>query len=194
MHRITLTRAIAAVSTIVLLSACASLPLPYDVDLGDKLPQTSTDGVVSEPVQEGEVEELHLRFPSEAGECFAFHDVAPGVTVRSAKLKWIVDVTYDGPELTGKLQGRAYATGVGDEVFDPSNTLGPLVTVKLDRTSTRFEGMAELNPEQLQAVNEREVCWGAAVEGEDVAALEDGTITVDYSVKKLMLHITFSVF
>ncbi len=77
--------------------------------------------------------------------------------------------------------------------FRSSNTLGPVFTLKLDRTTTRLAGAAVLNPTQLEAVNDREVCWGVEVTGQDVAALEDGTARVDYEIKKLMLNIRFSV-
>lgn len=193
MQRINFTRAIAAVPAILVLGACASFPLPMDVDLQAKMPETATTGTVTEPVKAGEVEVLELRVPTEEGQCLDFADVSPGVTVQSAKLQWIVDATYDGPDITGKLQARAYAAGAGDEVFLPSHTLGPVFTINLDKTSTRLAGAAVLNPTQLQAVNDREVCWGVEVTGDEVAALEDGTATVDYAIKKLMLHITFSV-
>jgi len=192
MHRINLTRAIAAAAAVLILAACASLPLPMNVDLLAKM--SDTEGTVSEPIKAGQVEELDLHVPTEEGQCLDFADVSPGVTVQSAQLQWIVDAKYDGPDLTGKLQARAYVAGAGDQVFLPSHTLGPVFTVNLDRTNKRLAGAAVLNPTQLQAVNDREVCWGVVVTGDDVAALEDGTATVEYSVKKLMLHIKFSVF
>src|SRR5690554_1652434 len=193
MTRISFVKPIVAATAILLLAACSGLPLPMDVDLKAKVPADSSEGTVSEPIEKGEAETLDLLLPTEAGECVDFSEVAPGVTVQSAKLQWIVDATYDGPALTGKVQARAYATGAGDEVFHSSNTLGPTFTLKLDRTSTRLAGAAVLNPEQLQAVNDREVCWGVEVTGRDLAALEDGTAHVHYEVKKLMLSIRFSV-
>ncbi len=132
MNRTHLVRAFTGGMAITILSACASVPIPLDVDLKAKIPEAS-EGTVSEPVQ------------------------------------------------------------AGDDVFQPSHTLGPVFTVDLDRTTTRLAGAAVLNPTQLEAVNDRLVCWGVEVTGEGVAALEDGTITVGYSVKKLMLRITFSV-
>jgi len=180
-------------AAVLMLPACSNLPFPMDVDLKAKIPEADTEGTVSEPIKEGEAETLDLHLPTEVGECIDFSEVEPGVTVQSAKLQWIVDATYDGPALTGKVQARAYATGVGDEVFHGSNTLGPTFTLKLDRTSTRLAGAAVLNPEQLQAVNDREVCWGVHVTGRDLAAMEDGTANVHFEVKKLMLSIRFSV-
>ena len=57
----------------------------------------------------------------------------------------------------------------------------------------RLAGAAVLNPTQLEAVNDREVCWGVHVTGRDLAAMEDGTANVHFEVKKLMLQIRFSV-
>lgn len=194
MHRTHFVRAIAAVTTLLVLSACSSLPLPMDVDLKSKLAEESHEGTITEPVREGETEELDVRLPDEGGACFEFADAAPEhVTVRSAQLQWIVDVKYDGPDLTGKLQARAFVTGEGDEVFHSSNTLGPVLTVNLDKTSTRLAGASVLNPTQLEAVNDRRICWGVEATGSDLAALEDGTASVHYSIKKLNLRITFSV-
>ena len=193
MQRINIARSMAAATAVLVLSACASLPLPYDVDLQAKMSDSATQGTVTEPIKAGEVEVLDLRVPSDEGQCLDFADVAPGATAQSAKLQWIVDAKYDGPDLTGKLQARAFVAGRDDVVFSPSHTLGPVFTLNLDKTSTRLAGAAVLNPTQLQAVNDREVCWGVEVTGEDVAALEDGTATIDYAIKKLMLHITFSV-
>src|SRR5690606_10495548 len=142
---------------------------------------------------QGEVEVVDMRLPAEEGQCVSFADVAPGVTVHSAKLQWIVDANYDGPDLTGKLQARGYVAGADDELFHSSNTLGPVVTIKLDRTSTRLAGAAVLNPNQLQAVNDRVVCFGLEVTGEDLAALQSGEMRVVSSIQKLMLQITFRV-
>lgn len=194
MHRTNVPRAIAAVTIVLLLSACASVPLPLDVDLKAKMPADSAEGTVTERVRAGETAVVDLRLPSQQGECVDFADVAPeSVTVRSAQLQWVVDATYDGPDLSGMVQARAFVAGEGDEVFDPAHTLGPVFTLNLDKTSTRLAGAAVLNPTQLEAVNDRKVCWGVEVTGRDLAAAEDGTATVRYSVEKLRLRITFSV-
>lgn len=193
MNRNNIVRATAAVTAILVLTACATLPLPLDVDLRAQIPESVVEGTLTEPVREGEAETIDLRLPTEVGECLDFSDVAPGATVRSAKLQWIVDASYDGPDLTGKVQARAFAAGAGDEVFHPSNQLGPTFTLKLDRTNTRLAGAAVLNPTQLQAVNDREVCWGVEVTGRDLSAAQDGTARVDYEIKRLVLQIRFSV-
>lgn len=177
----------------VVLSACASVPIHQEIDLKASMDASVTEGSASAEVKAGEVEELDLRLPTDAGACIDFAGTAPGATLQSAQLQWIVDASYDGPDLTGKLQARAYVAGVNDDVFHPSHTLGPVFTINLDKTTTRLAGAAVLNPTQLEAVNDREVCWGVEVTGEDVAALEDGTATIDYSIKQLRLKVTFSV-
>lgn len=193
MHRSKLTMAITAITATLALGACAHMPLPANVDLLAKMPAETAEGEITQPVQAGTTETVDVRLPTEEGQCLDFSEVAPGVTVQSAKLQWIVDATYQGPDLTGKLQARAYAAGAGDAVFSSNHTVGPVFTIKLDRTRTRLAGAAVLNPTQLQAVNDRVVCFGVDVSGRDVAALEDGTLTIDYSVKQLKLSITFSV-
>lgn len=194
MQPIYFAKMLSVVTAVLVLGACASVPVPLDVDLRAQMPEATKEGTVTEPVQAGEVEVLDLRLPTEEGQCVSFADAALGnATVRSAKLQWIVDATYKGPDLTGRLRARAYVAGAGDEVFLPQHTLGPVFSVNLDRSSTRVAGAAVLNPTQLQAVNDREVCWGVEIAGEDVAALEDGTAMVDYSVKQLVLRISFSV-
>lgn len=184
--------ALVAGTAILFLAACSALPIPHEVDLRAQLSETS--GTVTAEVKVGAVEELDLRVPTDEGECFDFADVAPGLTVHSARLQWIVDVAYDGPDLTGKLQARAFAAKAGDEVFLSRNRLGPVLTTDLGGEPTRLAGAAVLDPSQLEALNDREVCWGVEVTGEDVAAPEDGTATIDYSIERLRLRITFSVF
>ncbi len=183
--------ALASAALATILGACAAVPIPHTVDLRAQMAQTT--GTVTTPIEEGQADVVDLRLPTEDGACLDFSDTAPGATVQSAQLQWIVDATYDGPDLTGKLQARAYAAGAGDDVFASQNTLGPVVTINLDKTTTRLAGAANLNPNQLAAVNDREVCWGVWVTGEDVEALESGDAAIDYDVKQLRLRITFSI-
>ena len=173
------------------LVACSALPLPHEVDLKAQI--SDPKGEITTEVGAGKVEELDLRVPTDEGECFVFEDVAPGATVHSAQLQWIVDVHYEGPELSGKVQGRAYVAGEGEDVFQASNTLGPVITVDLSRTSQRLAGAANLNPDQLAAINDRVICWGAHLTGQDVTAQEDGTATIGYAIERLRLRVTFSV-
>lgn len=191
MRRTGVTSASLVSLAVLVLAACSALPLPHVIDLKAQIEDPA--GAVTTEVGEGQVEELDLRVPTDEGECFVFDDVAPGLTVHSSQLQWIVDIDYEGPELSGKVQARAYATGEGDEVFHGSNTLGPVVTVDLSRPTTRLAGAANLNPDQLAAINERALCWGAVLRGDDVTAQEDGTATISYEVKQLRLRITFSV-
>lgn len=184
-------RALTAGAVALGLSACSFAPLPHTVDLRAQLDDPA--GEVTVDIGAGAVEDLDLLVPTDTGECFVFDDVAPGLRVHSAQLQWIVDVSYGGPSLTGKVQARAYAAGVGEDVFDPSHTVGPAVTVDLSKTEKRLAGAADLSPEQLEAINERALCWGAHLRGQDVSAAEDGTATVRYEVERLRLRITFSV-
>ncbi len=191
MRRSFVLSALAAGLAVLGLAACSALPLVHEEDLKAQLSDTS--GEITADVVAGQVEELDLFLPTEGGECFTFEDAAPGATIHSAQLQWVVDVHYDGPELSGKVQARAYAAGEGEDVFDPSHTLGPVITVDLSRTSKRLAGAANLNPSQLEAINDRAICWGAHLQGEDVTAHETGTATIGYDVVKLRLRVTFSV-
>ncbi len=183
--------ALTASAGLAALVSCAALPIPHEVDLRQQM--SETEGAVTVPIGEGEAETLDMRLPSEDGMCLDFSGTAPGATVQSAQLHWVIDATYEGPDLTGKLQARAYAAGAGADVFLSQHTIGPVVTIKLDRTATRLAGTAVLNPTQLEAINDREICWGVWVQGEDVAALEDGDATIRYEVEQLRLRVTFSV-
>jgi len=169
----TFTTPLAAAVAVVVLAACAAAPITHTVDLKAQMAEESTAGTVTAPIVAGEAGAVDLRLPDEDGDCIDFADVAPGATVRAAQLHWVVDATYDGPDLTGKLQARAFAAGAGDEVFHPSHTVGPVFTLNLDKTATRLAGTADLNPTQLAAINDREVCWGVEVWGEDLAAHEE---------------------
>lgn len=174
-----------------LLAACSSFPLPADVDLKARLGDDAT-GRVETPVAASPAQDLETAFP-DGGECVDFADEAIPVTVERAKLHWNVDVDYEGPDLTGRVQGRLYVAGAGEELFHPSNALGPAVTVKLDRTTTRFAGSAVLNPDQLRAVNDRVVCVGVRIRGDDVAAAASGDAVIRYDVRDLWMRIGFSV-
>ncbi len=189
----TFTTPLAAAVAVVVLAACAAAPITHTVDLKAQMAEESTAGTVTAPIVAGEAGAVDLRLPDEDGDCIDFADVAPGATVRAAQLHWVVDATYDGPDLTGKLQARAFAAGAGDEVFHPSHTVGPVFTLNLDKTATRLAGTADLNPTQLAAINDREVCWGVEVWGEDLAAHEDGIAAIGYEVHELRLRVTFSV-
>lgn len=195
MIRSRFTGTIASLTAILLLSACASMPIPIDVDLRGKVGDTEEKGTITEPIEAGESKKVDLRLPETGDKCIDFADIAPdAITVRSAKLQWIIDVSYSGPELSGDLEARLYLTGRGDDIFDKSNKLGPVFQLDLDKATNRLEGTAELDAEHLEAVNDRKICWGIAITGENVSAAEDGTLEIDYKVKKAMLHITFSVF
>lgn len=183
--------ALALAASLATIVACAAVPIPHTVDL--RATMVDTEGTVTATVKAGEVETIDVFFPTEEGDCLDFSGTAPGATVHSAQLQWTIDAQYEGPELTGKLQARAYAAGPGADVFLSQHTLGPVVTVNLDSTNTRLAGAAVLNPTQLAAINEREICWGVRVTGDDIAALEDGTAEIHYQVERLRLRITFGI-
>src|SRR5690606_23955718 len=218
----TFTTPLAAAVAVVVLAACAAAPITHTVDLKAQMAEESTAGTVTAPIVAGEAGAVDLRLPDEDGDCIDFADVAPGATVGAAQLHWVVDATYDGPDLTGKLQARAFAAGAGREVFHPARTAGPGATLNADTTAprpaatpgppppppptvgpvftlnlakpaTRLAGTADLNPTQLAAINDREVCWGVEVWGEDLAAHEDGVAAIGYEVRELRLRVTFSV-
>lgn len=181
-----------ATAAVLLLAACSSLPLPAEVDLRQHMGD-ATDGSVEVPIGAGPETDIDTTLPEEVGECFDLTGESYPVTVESAQLHWNVDVAYHGPELSGRVQARLYVAGSDDDLFHASNTLGPTVTVNLDRTTTRFAGTATLGPSQLEAIDDREVCWGVRVTGDDVGAEESGTATIDYDVRDLRLKIRFSV-
>ena len=188
----TWTKVLVTVITTAALAACSSLPLPADVDLRARMDGGET-GSAHVPITAGEAQEVDLRLPEDEGACFDIADEGFGVTIESAQLHWIVDARYEGPDLSGMLQARVFVAGADDELFHPSNTLGPTFTLKLDRTTTRLAGSGVLSPTQLVAVNDRYVCWGVEVGGRDVAAAEDGTATIHYDVESLRLRVRFSV-
>lgn len=173
-------------------AGCSFLPLPARVDLRARLGAESA-GTVEEEIIAGETESLNLRHPSGDGECVDFSDVDIPVTVQSAQLNYRADLDYDGPPLSGRLQARVYAWPEGEDAWLARNKVGPTVTVNLDKSSTRLAGTAVLSKDQLRAVNEKSICWGLLVSGDDVTAEESGTATFEYDVQQLMLNIRFSV-
>jgi hypothetical protein len=175
----------------LLLAACSSLPLPAEVDLRSRLGAQS-EGEFEEEIVAGELDATR-RLPDDGGECVDFSDADIAVTVESAQLHYNVDVTYDGPELSGRLQAQLYLAGSGDPLWESSNKIGPTVTLNLDKTATRLAGTAVLDPNQLDAINDRQACWGVQVTGQDAVAQESGTARFSYVVNDLRLRITFSV-
>lgn len=173
-------------------AACSALPLPADLDLKARL-GSEAEGSFEQEITAGETGGVDLRHPSDTGECINFSDVEYPVTVEHAQLHYNVDVTYAGPELSGKLQAQLYAAPIRNKLWLESNKVGPTITLNLNKTATRLAGTAVLNPEQLQAINNREICWGLHVTGKEARAEESGTATFTYTVNQLRLNVGFSV-
>lgn len=176
----------------LLLAGCSQLPLPAEVDLKARL-GSSSSGTVEEEIRAGEAGDLDLRHPTADGECVDFEDVDLPVTLESARLNYNASVGYDGPELSGELRAQLYAAPVGEDLWQERNRIGPDVRVDLDQPETRLAGNVRLSDAQVEAVNDREVCWGLWVRGEDVTAQDDGTATIEYDIQQLILDIRFSV-
>jgi hypothetical protein len=179
-----------AIGTVVL-AACASHPITADVDVRAQMPETS--GTTEFELEVGEEQDVDVLLPTSTGECVDLSAAGIDVTVHRAQLHWNVDVTYDGPPMTGMLQARLYVAGAQDDLFAAQHSLGPVVTVKLDRTTTRFAGTAVLSPAQLRAVNDGVICWGVDVRGRDVSVEEGGTATIEYEINDLWMRLDFSV-
>jgi hypothetical protein len=182
---------LAALLLTLFLAACSSLPLPAEVDLRSRLGAQS-EGEFEEEIVAGELDTTR-RLPDDGGECVDFSDADIAVTVESAQVHYNLDVTYDGPELSGRVQAQLYLAGTGDPLWESSNRIGPTVTLNLDKTATRLAGTAVLGPNQLEAINESQACWGVQVTGHDAVVQESGTARFSYVVNDLRLRITFSV-
>lgn len=174
------------------LAACSALPWPASIDLKERLGNDS-EGSLEHEVTAGEVGDLDDRFPSDAGECVDLSDVRSRARVQRAQLHYNVDLTYDGPDLTGMVQAQLYAAGDRDALWQERNKVGPTVTMQLRREQTRLAGTVVLNRDQLRALNDRRICWGVHVTGRDVSAQESGTMRVDYVVNQLRLNIGVSI-
>ena len=174
------------------LAACASVPIPIEIDLRARMGDAAT-GSVQVPVVSGEAEELGAALPSDDGQCFDLSGDDLPATVQSAQLHWSVDVTYDGPDLTGQVQARLFVAGPDDDLFDASNALGPSVAVPLDGTTTSVGGTAALGAEGLQALNARVICWGVQLIGADVIVDETGVATFTYDVREFRVRLGVSV-
>lgn len=190
MHR-SLTMVLSAVA-VLLLAACSQFPLPAEIDLRARLSDAS--GTVEEEIKKGDAGDIDVRHPFEEGECLDFSEEELRATVERARLHYDVDVDYAGPELTGRLQARLYASHEPSDLWLQKNRLGPTVTVNLDKPSTKLNGTAVLNDAQLEAVNEQQLCWGVHLTGDDVAADASGTGEFSYRIDELRLTILFSVF
>ena len=177
------------------LAACSSLPFPADIDLRARMGDAASGSaqVPVAPTEPGEAEDLTMTLPAAGGQCLDIPAEAVAVPVQSAQIHWSVDVTFDGPDLSGRLQARLFVAGPGADLFHPSHTVGPTVTVRLDRTTTRFAGTAVLGPQALAALNDRTICWGVRLVGDDVVVQEAGTATIAYDVRDLWVRVRFSV-
>lgn len=174
-----------------LLASCSQMPVPVEVDLRTRVPESS--GSIEEPIEEGAAGNVDARLPAEEGQCVDFSDEQLPATVEYARLHYDVEVGYEGPDLSGKVQARLYAAGSAEEVWLERNRLGPTVTVDLDRSGTKLTGTAVLNDEQVEAINDREACWGVHLTGDEVAAASSGTATLSYRVDRLRLSVGVSV-
>jgi hypothetical protein len=188
----TIVRVITALVAACALAACAAVPIPIEIDLRARMGGATT-GSVQVPVVPGEAEQFGAALPSADGQCFDLSGDDLPVTVQSAQLHWRIDVAYDGPDLTGEVQARLFVAGPGDDLFDPSNALGPSVAVPLDGTTTSVAGTGALGASGLQALADRSVCWGVQLTGTDVVAGEAGVATFSYDVRELRVRLGVSV-
>lgn len=187
-----LKRASGALFLLTFLSACSWLPLPYSMDLKDKL-GSSSSGSVGHQIEAGDAGNLDFSHPDDNGECIDFSDADIPVTVESARLHYNATVDYEGPALSGKVSAQLYVSDQQGNLWAGANKVGPKVTLVLSNADTRLAGTAVLNRDQVDGINDRYLCWGLRVSGNDVSAMETGTATIEYSVEQLRLDIRFSV-
>lgn len=183
---------LASLAVAAILASCSSLPLPATIDLKAKLGEAAS-GSVSERITAGDAGDIAFKHPSDEGACLDLSDVDIPVKVESARLHYDVELRYRGPDLTGRVAGQLYASAEASDLWRAPNKVGPRVTLNLDKARTRLAGSAVLHPEQLDAINDRWLCWGVQVSGKDVSATETGEATITYVIHDLRLSIRFSV-
>ena len=173
------------------LSACSWLPVPYSVDLRDRLGPDAS-GSAQHVIGAGEAGNVDFRHP-DGGECIDFGDTDIPATVESARLHYAATLEYSGPPLTGRVSVQLHLSRQENRLWLASNKVGPQVTVNLDRATTRLAGTAVLNREQVEGINDRYLCWGIDVSGSNVSATESGTATLEYTIEQLKLDTRVSL-
>ena len=183
---------IASVLLALILAGCSALPLPMNIDLREQLGE-SVRGTFSEPITAGQVDDIDLRHPPGGGECLSFEEIEIPVTVQRVRLEYRVALAYDGPPLTGRFSARLHLSDELGDLWEDANRVGPPIELELAGGEETLAGTLVLNRDQVRGVNERSLCWGASITGEDVSATGSGDATFHYDVERLMLRIRFSV-
>ncbi|HEX7022658.1 MAG TPA: hypothetical protein VF171_07360 [Trueperaceae bacterium] len=106
------------------LSACSWLPLPTTVDLLPRLGQQAS-GSYRTSVAASMPAPLDAKLPDEAGAIAGFSDEAPPVTVEWGELRYDIQISYQGPALSGSLQAVLYlAPDNGERLWQEKYQLG----------------------------------------------------------------------
>jgi hypothetical protein len=179
------------VALMLVISGCSFLPLPMTIDLKTRLLSKTSD-TVSHEIGASEAEDIDFEHPDENGECIDFQDADIPVTVESARLHYDADIDYSGPSLTGNVAAQLYVAPDAASLWNARNKVGPTISIDLRNPDTTLAGTAVLNPDQVEGINAKELCWGLKVTGSDISAAE-GKATIDYTIEELKLAIRFSV-
>jgi hypothetical protein len=186
------TAALLAVIVMVALAGCRSLPLPAEFDLLPGLGEAA-EGVVEADLIAGLTTNLGLHLPNPYGACLDLDPPPAGARVENAVLHYQVEVRYDGPEVQGEVRLQPFAAANG-ALWEAANAVGDGVVVDLTAGTTVASDAIRMTPHQLQALNDRRVCWGIELAGERLTPDANGVATIGYRVQQLRLRVAFSLF
>jgi hypothetical protein len=186
------TTALLALAVLVALAGCRSLPLPAEFDLLPGLGEAAA-GTVEASLIAGLTTNLGLHLPNPYGACLDLEPPPAGARVENAVLHYQLEVSYDGPEVQGEVRFQPFAAANG-ALWEGANAVGEGVVVDLTAGTIVASDAIRLTPAQLQALNERRVCWGIELAGERLTPDANGVATIGYRVQQLRLRVAFSLF
>jgi hypothetical protein len=181
----------AVLVALVLMAGCRTLPLASTIDLLPSLGDAAA-GSVEAGLVAGLTTNLGLRLPSAFGSCLELDPLPPGVRVERAVLHYQVEVTYDGPEMRGEVRLQPFAAADGG-LLDDASAVGAGIDVDLAAGQVVAVEDIPLTAAQLQAFDERRVCWGLSLTGDSLRPDADGVATIAYAVQELRLRVAFSL-
>jgi hypothetical protein len=186
------TTALLALVVLVALAGCRSLPLPAEFDLLPGLGEAAA-GTVEAGLIAGLTTNLGLHLPNPYGACLDLDPPPAGARVENAVLHYQVEVRYDGPEVHGEVRFQPFAAANG-ALWEEANAVGDGVVIDLTAGTTVASDAIRMTAKQLQALNDRRVCWGIELAGERLTPDANGVATIGYRVQQLRLRVAFSLF
>jgi hypothetical protein len=186
-------RMILPLAALLVLAACRMLPLPYEFDLRAQFAEDAI-GEVETPIVAGFSQSFTLDLPAEGERCHELDHGQSGVTIVYGQLRYQLDASYRGPELSGVVEIQPFLAASEGALWQDASALGEPLTVDVGASAATVSERLPLNRAQIDALNDGHACLGLRLSGADLSAEEDGDAVIAYEVRQLVLRVGFALF